>query len=330
MKRFTLFLSILTLVLASCGSDGSKFTVEGRMLNLNQGEFYVYSTDGMILGMDTIHVQGGRFSYSINAQSEGTLVIVFPNFSEQPVFVKPGKKVEMKADASSLKELTVKGSDQNELMNKFRDMVLTASPPEAANLASTFIKDHPESLVSLYLLRRYFINTQEPDYQEAKLLIDSISKAQPDNIQAISLKQTISNLHASGNGQKLPAFKCKDIEGNEISEKDFSTDYAVIYLWASWDYESTSFQRMLKDYNKDRTNKIPMLGICIDASEKDSKKKAEDDKIECHIVCDEKGMNGDLVKKLAFETLPDVILIKDGKISERGLNIQEIKDKILK
>ena len=43
---------------------------------MNQGEFYVYSPDGAITGIDTIKVQGGRFAYEIPCEDKGTIVIV--------------------------------------------------------------------------------------------------------------------------------------------------------------------------------------------------------------------------------------------------------------
>ena len=62
MKRLA-YLITLTLVLVSCGSRSGHFKLEGRLLNLNQGEFYIYSTDGVFAGIDTIKVDGGRFAY---------------------------------------------------------------------------------------------------------------------------------------------------------------------------------------------------------------------------------------------------------------------------
>src|SRR3712207_6452492 len=108
MKRLT-FLLLLTLVLVSCGTDDNHFKIEGRLLNLNQGEFYVYSTDGLIKGLDTIHVQAGRFVYQTKCEDEGTLVIIFPNYSEHVVFAESGKSVELNGNAQRLKELEIKG-----------------------------------------------------------------------------------------------------------------------------------------------------------------------------------------------------------------------------
>lgn len=81
-----LFLFFALLLLVSCGEDSKHFKLEGRLLQMNQAEFYVYSSDQCINGIDTIKVRGGRFTYEIPCSSPSTLTIVFPNFSETPVF----------------------------------------------------------------------------------------------------------------------------------------------------------------------------------------------------------------------------------------------------
>ena len=148
MKKYSLvsLLSFLTLLLASCGTDSHHFKIDGHLLNLNQGEFYVYSPDGSVThGMDTIKVQAGRFSYLVECDRPMTLMIVFPNFTEQPVFAEPGKSVDIKGNASHLKELTVKGTKANKLMNAFREQILSASPAEIKKCAIQMAEDNPES-----------------------------------------------------------------------------------------------------------------------------------------------------------------------------------------
>ena len=105
---FTLIAVAAIAALASCGTDGNHFKIDGRLLNLNQGEFYVYSLEGGEKALDTIKVQAGRFTYDVECTSPKTLMIVFPNFTEQPVFAQPGKSVDIKGDASHLKEMTVR------------------------------------------------------------------------------------------------------------------------------------------------------------------------------------------------------------------------------
>ena len=163
--KATLATAVLALLLTACGVEGNRFQVEGHFLKINRGEFYVYSTNGLIDGIDTIKLEAGRFVYDIPCEREGTLVMVFPNFSEQPIFAQPGKSVTMEGDASHLKELTVKGTKDNKLMNQFREAIANASPPQAAKTAALFAADNPASPVAAYLLRRYFITTPTPNYK---------------------------------------------------------------------------------------------------------------------------------------------------------------------
>ncbi|MBQ2403086.1 MAG: AhpC/TSA family antioxidant, partial [Prevotella sp.] len=65
-------LILLTLILVACGPDDKHIRLDGRLLNLNQGEFVVYSTDGALSEIDTIVVKGGRFEYEPMCTRPGT------------------------------------------------------------------------------------------------------------------------------------------------------------------------------------------------------------------------------------------------------------------
>ena len=120
--------------------------------------------------------EAGRFSYEKPCSKPSTLIIIFPNYSTQPIFAESGEAVEVKADASHLKEMEVEGTEDNELMTKFRKQIASVSPPEEVKYAIAFIKDHPESAVSAYLLNRYLVQTESPDYKQAAKLLPFIDK----------------------------------------------------------------------------------------------------------------------------------------------------------
>lgn len=323
MKRLT-FLFLLTLVLVSCGTDGNHFKIEGRLLNLNQGEFYVYSTDGLIKGLDTIHVQAGRFTYQTKCEDAGTLVIIFPNFSEQVVFAEPGKIVELNGNAQRLKELEITGTKSNKLMTAFRENISSASPVEIKKSVRLFVNDNPESIVSIYLVNKYFLQGSEPDYAMADELLKFILKAQPKNGRLLQLSKQIEVQKTLGIGKTLPSFSVVDINGNKISSKDYLKGDAVIYLWASWEYESCNIQRVLRDR---RDTSVKVLGVCLDTSLKECRSLLERDNIHTPVICDEQMFGSRLVKQLGFSSIPDNIVIKNGKIVGRNLTSQEIRDK---
>ena len=324
MKRIVLFL-LLVLILISCGTRSGHFKMEGRFLHMNQGELYVYSPDGGIDGLDTIKIEAGRFAYEIPCSKPATLVIIFPNYSVQPIFAESGGSVEVKADASHLKEMEVKGTDDNELMTKFRKQIANSSPPDELKYAIQFIKDHPESTVSVYLLNRYLIQTETPDYKQAANLLKILLKEQPGNVTLGRLQRQISGLGTLRIGDKLPNFTTKDINGKLINNATLANQTIIISTWAAWSYESLDFQRALNDAVK--AGKIAALGISVDANPKEVRQALKNDDITFPNVCDGKMLSTPLLKTFGLTTVPDNIVVRNGKIIERGITANTVRQR---
>ena len=314
--------------MVSCGVDGKHFKLEGRFLHLNQGEFYVYSTDGVLDGIDTIKIEGGRFAYEIPCDEEGTLVMVFPNFSEQPIFTQPGKTVEIKADASHLKELEAEGTDNNKLMTAFRKQVSNMSPQQAVDAAEEFVKHNPKSDVSAWLIRKYFILAPKPDYAKAKQLLDLMIAEQPKNGKLVNLQQQLIGLAATA-GKSLPIFTATDINGNKVTQANLTqSPNAVVFLWASWNYESTDMQRQLKRLKAAKGNGLSVIGVCIDPSKSEMQQSLCRDSISWPTINDGMMFDTKIAKQLGLSQVPANILLKNGKIVGRNLRMNELKEKI--
>lgn len=332
MQRLTrnILLSCLgtfVLLLASCGESGNRFKIEGRLLQMNQGEFYIYSDDESINGIDTIKVQGGRFEYDMPCEHPITLTIVFPNFSEQPIFAEPGKTVKIDGDASHLKELKVKGTKDNELMTSFRQQIDNASPPEIARYAKQFVKDNPQSPVGVWLVRKYFIATATPDYKAASELIKTMQARQKDNGLLNRMSQGLANIQKSTVGNSLPSFSVKDINGKTFTSADLSSGTAVICTWASWSYNSTNMLRQLKDALKDKGG-VKVLTFSLDADAKDSKNFMEMNQVDFPIVCTGELFDTKPLQQLGMLTVPDNIIVVGGKIVAHGLATNDLVNKL--
>lgn len=261
------FTLVVALVCTSCGTDSRHFRIDGRLLHLNQGEFYVYSPDGTINGLDTIKVQAGRFSYEVACDRPMTLMIVFPNFTEQPVFAQPGKSVDLKGDASHLKEMTVKGTEDNELMNKFREMIHNAAPPEMKKCAQLFVQDHPESRVGAYLVDRYFIHDANPDTKTAVRLVDLMIEKQPDNGYLKRQKRQLTASFVATKGADIPNVLGTTVDGKTIGRVQLTkAPVTVVCALATWKYESMSQFRRLAAYAASQQGRVAVVGVSIDAS----------------------------------------------------------------
>lgn len=261
------FTLVAALVCTSCGTDSRHFRIDGRLLHLNQGEFYVYSPDGTINGLDTIKVQAGRFSYEVACDRPMTLMIVFPNFTEQPVFAQPGKSVDLKGDASHLKEMTVKGTKDNELMNKFREMIRNAAPPEMKKCAQLFVQDHPESRVGAYLVDRYFIHDANPDPKTAVRLVDLMIEKQPENGYLKRQKRQLTASFVATKGADIPNVLGTTVDGKTIGRVQLTkAPVTVVCALATWKYESMSQFRRLAAYAASQQGRVAVVGVSIDAS----------------------------------------------------------------
>ncbi len=328
MKRFIGYI-LFVLFLVSCGADGNHFRIEGRFRNLNQGEFYIYSPDGGTNKLDTIKVQDGEFSYEVPLQSKATFIIVFPNFSEQAVFGEPGKTATIKGDASHLKEMEVSGSKDNELMTKFRKSVLHNSDNDIRKNIVNFVNDNPASTVGIYLVNKYFVRSADPDYKKAASLYSVMAKKQKENMMLQNLTTEISNLGNTTVNNPLPIFAAISVNGNRVSNSDFRNKVTVINLWASWNFESIAIQRQLQSLKKQYGSRLAILSINIDPSKKMCTDAIKMDSIKWDNVCDEQMWDSKLIKDLGLNTIPDNIIVgSDGKIIARGIDSNELKNKL--
>lgn len=330
MRQY-LYAFILALALVSCGTDSRHFKIDGRLLHLNQGEFYVYSPDGALHGVDTIKVAAGRFSKEISCDREMTLMVVFPNFTEQPIFARPGKSVDVKGDASHLKEMTVKGTKDNELMNGFRQQIANASPPEALKYARQFVEDHPESPVSVYLTRRYFVATAAPDYATARRLVQLMLPKQPDNGALHRLQRMAAGVPPLRPGDKVPRFAATDIDGRSVGTATLTrTPFAVVCAWASWSYESIDRLRQLLQLQKDSGGALTVVSVCLDPAADTARRLLKQNGFTCTTVCDGQMIDGRMYRALGMFSIPDNVLVHNGRIVGTGMSYADISKQVRK
>ena len=349
---------VATLVCTSCGTDSRHFRIDGRLLHLNQGEFYVYSPDGTINGLDTIKVQAGRFSYEVACDRPMTLMIVFPNFTEQPVFAQPGKSVDLKGDASHLKEMTVKGTEDNELMNKFREMIHNAAPPEMKKCAQLFVEDHPESRVGAYLVDRYFIHDANPDTKTAVRLVDLMIEKQPDNGYLKRQKRQLTASFVATKGADIPNVLGTTVDGRTIGRVQLTkAPVTVVCALATWKYESMSQFRRLAAYAASQQGRVAVVGVSIDASPSLARSQlasqigisdsssglafgpssgsasasaqgssSSRSSSTCYVVCDGKMVESPFFTRLGLTGVPDNIVIKNGRIAAAHLTDNQLTE----
>lgn len=317
--------------MVACGTESGKFRLEGRLRNINQGEFWVYSPDGGLVGIDTIQVRNGRFSYETDLYDQATLMIVFPNYSEQPVFAKSGAKVTIKGDATHMKEMIIEGTSENEDMTMLRMELNDLTPPDIPDAVSKFIKDNLDSPVSIYLLQRYFIQSAEPDYRQASMLTDLLLKENPDNGQLLTLKKQLKNLENGAVKTVMPKFTATDVQGKKVTEKMLNGKVNVVTTWATWSYTSVSVQQRLKQLKSRYGDQLGVISICLDGQTDICRRYIARDSLKWSTVCDGRMWETPLLQKFGLADVPtNVLMDAKGRVLSRNLSAQHLEERINK
>ena len=208
--------------LTGCGEKRQTFRLEGTFKGFNQGELYICDINGNF-PLDTVAVVKSQFHYEVALEEPTAFIIIFPNFSEVPVYGEKGVEVTIEGDVSHLREIDVEGTEENEVLTKYRKKTSQQTPPEVALSTEQFIKDNPTSPFALYLIRKVFIQSSQPDYKRAAELMAIAMQANPKpNDEQKALMKRIEGLSYLKDGERLPSFTTIDINGKEVKSSELN------------------------------------------------------------------------------------------------------------
>lgn len=107
-----LLLGIVFLFVA-CGGRKGHLRIRGEFENLPQADLLLYSPDGGMTTIDTLHIMKGRFDYSVRMEDNEsyTFVVLYPNYRTLSFLAHEGQEVKIKGDALQLDNVRVEGAD---------------------------------------------------------------------------------------------------------------------------------------------------------------------------------------------------------------------------
>ncbi len=334
LMKHIITLLMVTLTMVACGPDAGHVSIGAHFLSMNQATFYVYSPDGLLAGVDTLAVNGGRFEYEPEVQREGTLVIVFPNYAQVPLFVEPGASISIEGDAAKLRTMEITGTKTNKLFTEWRKQTLDATPQQMQRHAEQFIRDNPTSVASIWLLRQYFVLAEKPDMQRARklaTLMRDAMKAEDNDEHLRLLARSTGPLQRGGGvavGDAMPRFTARDVNGKAITLGELLHGTTVVMAWATWNENSKTTLRQLasnQQYAKAEEKIDHVVTVCLDPSKAMCQKTMEKSSAENLVtVCDTMMWASNVVRDLCITSLPWNMKVRDGKIIGMNLPNREL------
>ena len=323
----------MLLFLMSCGPNGSSFRIRGSFRDMQAGELYIYNLSSENARIDTMTVHGGKFQYKGQAVEVTPYILVFPNGMEQVIFVGPGEDLEYEATANDLKNYVVNGSDENKLMNRFRQDVYSLDQSLVQDVAKNYIRENAESPVAVYLLDQYFCQDKRTDVKELQNLFKTVKEKQPRNRSLIALERKMKSAQQLQKGKKLPDVSLVKKDKSSAKLWRESKDCNLIVFWSTWISNGHDVLWRMRRNNRDYKDegRLRTVAISLDIERYRWEDAIRQDSLGIEHYCDGLGFESEVVKKFGISSLPYYIITdKSHKILEKGNDIQELDNDLKK
>lgn len=316
----------------ACGVPRGQVRLSGKYTNIKQGDFFILSTDGAIMSVDTLHIMEGEFKYVCDLPEAATFRIIYPNQSQLIIWCHGGDDIQITGDVQDLWHVQVTGNEENELYSQFRQQNTATDTVSLRKSAAQFIRENPSSKVSLFLLEQYFIIPDDVKADSTQRLFDCISKALPKDPQVATLGGLVQQRYNLSVGSKIPAFDLVTTDSVHHSLKDYKDKMLVLYFWAGWEGNMGYTHRelaKLRDERKeadDHAKELELLGYCLDVDTILKNVNMPDKSFNIPTYFDHQGFNGSFVSLLGVRSVPLMVLVgSDGKIAYVCHDVNEVR-----
>lgn len=269
-------LVVTLLVIASCGGRKGELRIKGEIKGINNAELTVFSRDGIVQGIDTLHVVNGIIDWVCPCDKEsGSLTIVYPTYSTLTVFGGSGDVIRIEGDAKQLGATKVSGTQENEDYTLLRTQLANATTIGRDSIISAYIKQNPQSPISRHLH------------------IEELAGQLPAALR---------------NGEMLPEFKLAMRHSDTVTTDSLHGKYTLIAFWANWRGGTGTLNTRIRRLRRQAVKPLECISYNMDVNATILDYIEHNDSITWHSYSDHKAFQSDLASRLGVRDIPFYIL----------------------
>lgn len=345
----------LTLIIAAamlCGCTSSKVRISGKFLGLNSQTVYLeqMSVSGQTIVDSVALASDGSYEFLVgDVPSTPTLYNIVYNNERIPLLVSGGEKVTVGSLGSVLKNYTVSGSVESELLREFNseyiagamalaqkmDEYAQAEESQKVALAQSynaqyrdvkrkqisFIVTNKSSIAAIYALyqrlegERYLVNA-DSDIIYFRTVADAVAERYPESPLLISLRNDVARMEAQASliqsieERNYPDIEADDMYGNKVRLSSLEGNVVLVDFWSAELGNSNALNADLKEtYRKYEGRGFRIYQVSADTSKAAWIRAVQEQRLPWTSVCDFKGEGSPIFGLYNVRRLPTNYLI---------------------
>lgn len=315
-KIFLPFFVGILLTVCSCQRGKNLFTLTGNIEGLGDTVVMLYGLFSIPDSVIEIPVKNGEFSCQLPLDTITPMYLLLESSRmEYPIFADKGVDIRVEGDTAQLQNLNITGGKAQEEYNAFRDSIRHLdSYVEIRQEADSFIVKHPQSIVSIYLIQKYFVQVPYPNNDLIKTMIKQLSGNMHDNSYISRLQNTLNSL--TNKEKRLQMAALPDTTGKVINTSEYKNTFVVLSFWASWHPESIEMQDSLQNAIKSLSDRsVKFVSLSLDSDPEAWLSTIRTREWGGVHVCDFRGWNTVLARQTDTQNIPTIYIANaSGKI----------------